>query len=184
MRGWFAAIIAWLNTNGGALTALVTAIYAVFTILLWVATRRQASLTREIFEATHRPHISIKPRLHMASHPGYVRLDFELMNNGSSPAIVTQCVVNLVAGEADLGGAEISGSWYVAPGEMLDATRVELHGAKASWAWGDRSHVTIEAVAEYRGPSQSSFYQTRMSGQALITEPHTLMLRNVEHEVR
>jgi hypothetical protein len=39
-----AQLIAWLNTNSGAIIAIVTAVYVVFTILLWWATRRQACL--------------------------------------------------------------------------------------------------------------------------------------------
>src|SRR5437899_1747774 len=42
-------VIDWLNENSGAVMAIVTAVCAVFTILLWWATRRQAALTRQIF---------------------------------------------------------------------------------------------------------------------------------------
>ncbi len=51
-----------------AVSVLVTTIYAIFTWRLWQETRRQAGLTgqqaaqtREMFEATHRPWISIEP---------------------------------------------------------------------------------------------------------------------------
>jgi len=69
--------------------AIVTAVYAVFTILLWWATRRQAALTRQIFEATHRPELAIRPYLRFAANPGYLRLDFELTNHGPLTATVT-----------------------------------------------------------------------------------------------
>jgi hypothetical protein len=51
-----------------AVNVVVTTIYAIFTWRLWQETRRQAGLTgqqaaqtREMFEATHRPWISIEP---------------------------------------------------------------------------------------------------------------------------
>jgi len=50
----------WLNRNGVAVTAIVTAVYAVFTVLLWLATRRQAALTQRAVEATNRPYLSIR----------------------------------------------------------------------------------------------------------------------------
>ena len=40
--------------------AVATIVYTVATIFLWRQTRRQASLTREIFEATHRPHLALR----------------------------------------------------------------------------------------------------------------------------
>src|SRR5713226_6257955 len=69
--------------------AIVTAVYAVFTILLWWATRRQAALTRQIFEATHRPELAIRPYLRFPANQGFLRLDFELTNHGSLTATVT-----------------------------------------------------------------------------------------------
>lgn len=49
-----------LNQSYGAVTAVVTGIYALFTILLWIATKRQADITRRMFEAGHRPYVAIQ----------------------------------------------------------------------------------------------------------------------------
>lgn len=46
----------WLNKNGVAVTVVVTGVYAVFTVLLWLATKRQATLTQQAFAATNRPY--------------------------------------------------------------------------------------------------------------------------------
>jgi hypothetical protein len=54
------SVIEWLNANSGAVTAVVTAIYAFFTILLWRATGRQATLTKQTFAATNRPYLSLR----------------------------------------------------------------------------------------------------------------------------
>ena len=54
-KGWD-----WLNQNGVAVTAVVTAVYAVFTVLLWLATKRQATLTQQAFAATNRPYLSVR----------------------------------------------------------------------------------------------------------------------------
>ena len=90
MQAWLNPALCWLNTNSGAVTAIVTAVYAIFTIFLWGATRRQANLTREIFEATHRPHVSIEPRVLHPAHPGFIRLEMHLRNHGSVPAQITE----------------------------------------------------------------------------------------------
>jgi hypothetical protein len=60
-------LLDWLNVNSGAVTAIatavgamVTAIYAFFTILLWRVTKEQAAITRHIFEASHRPYVTVR----------------------------------------------------------------------------------------------------------------------------
>jgi hypothetical protein len=67
MAGDLQAYWDWLNTNAAGVAAIgvvgaaiATAIYAFFTILLWFATRRQAILTRQMFEASHSPYVSIR----------------------------------------------------------------------------------------------------------------------------
>lgn len=45
----------WLSENSAAVTAVVIAVYALFTILLWWATKRQATLTQRTFDASNRP---------------------------------------------------------------------------------------------------------------------------------
>ena len=52
--------VKWLNTNSGAVVAMVTTVYTIFTILLWQATRTQAEITRQAFEASHRPFLSVR----------------------------------------------------------------------------------------------------------------------------
>jgi hypothetical protein len=46
------------------MTAAVTAVYAFVTLLLWSPTRRQAILTRQVFEASHLPDVSIRAEEH------------------------------------------------------------------------------------------------------------------------
>jgi len=56
--------LTWLNTNSGAVTAIaavtgvvITAVYTIFTIGLWRQTKKQAEITRHIFEASNRPYL-------------------------------------------------------------------------------------------------------------------------------
>jgi len=56
---WF-GLLTWLDQHSGAVTALVTTIYAIFTVLLWQATKRQATLTHRTFEASNRPYLSMR----------------------------------------------------------------------------------------------------------------------------
>src|SRR5262245_33545306 len=54
------ALVGWLNTNNGAVMALMTATFGVFNILLWHVTKQQAEIARRTFEASHRPYVTIK----------------------------------------------------------------------------------------------------------------------------
>jgi hypothetical protein len=54
--------LTWLNTNSEAVTAIATVVYALVTIPLWLATRGQAKITRHMFEAGHRPYVSMMVR--------------------------------------------------------------------------------------------------------------------------
>lgn len=91
------SFIRWLNQNNGALTAmaalvgvLLTAVYAVFTLLLWRAMKAQADITRRIFEASHRPYVTAQ-----AAEPadtglqGRLTFNVNLENQGTVPADIT-----------------------------------------------------------------------------------------------
>jgi hypothetical protein len=81
----------WLNTNAAAVAALgavgaaiATAIYAFFTLVLWFATRRQAILTRQMFEASHTPYLSIRVEDPAGpSQQGKLALNVVFENQGS-----------------------------------------------------------------------------------------------------
>ncbi len=53
------ALIAFLYNHNGAVLVIVTAVYAFFTVLLWRATKRQAIISTQIFEASYRPWLSL-----------------------------------------------------------------------------------------------------------------------------
>src|SRR6266542_4356436 len=53
--------VVWLNNNSGAVIAVVTAVYAFFTILLWRATKEQATLTRAAIDVQVRPFLVAVP---------------------------------------------------------------------------------------------------------------------------
>jgi len=91
-------ILHWLNTNSGAVTALaavagvvITAIYTLFTIGLWRQTKRQAEITRNIFEASNRPYIILiceEPTDTESS--GHFSFNISFQNKGTVPAHLTQ----------------------------------------------------------------------------------------------
>ncbi len=86
----------WLNAYSPALTAvatvgilLATIVYAVITVGLWRATKRQADITRVMFEAGNRPWVSVtlgEPRL----DPNLVMFVLTLQNGGTVPADITR----------------------------------------------------------------------------------------------
>jgi hypothetical protein len=89
------ALMSWLNQNSGAVTAIVTAIYAFFTVLLWRATHRQATLTQRAFEASNRPYISLRSQEEDPPHDlDAVSFTVLIENLGSVPAHVTKWEVS------------------------------------------------------------------------------------------
>lgn len=109
-------ILDWLNSNSGAVTAVATvagvvvaAAYSIFAVLQWRATKTQADITRRIFEAGHRPWITVR-----AEEPVVIgvteRLSFALVFHvhGTVPGTVTDFDVKGVV----IGG---SGSEYHVP---------------------------------------------------------------------
>ncbi len=86
MQPW----IDWLNQNSGAVLVLVTAVYAFFTILLWRATRDQAEITRQIFEASHRPYVILEVKEPTdTSVQGRLSFNVVFENRGTVPADIT-----------------------------------------------------------------------------------------------
>ena len=67
MGGGFQALLDWLNSNNQALTLLAAAVAAGAAVVstsigipVWLATRRQAILTRQTFEASNTPYVSAR----------------------------------------------------------------------------------------------------------------------------
>jgi archaellum component FlaG (FlaF/FlaG flagellin family) len=75
--------------------AVATVLYLVATVLLWLTTRRSVNLTRDIFEASHRPYVSITEIEAVGLNgddseedetPDRVAIVFTLKNVGNVPA--------------------------------------------------------------------------------------------------
>ena len=84
--------LTWLNTNSGAVTAIATVVYALVTIPLWLATRGQAKITRHMFEAGHRPYVSMMVRQlipFIEEHQAHLKGTVVVENHGSVPAAIT-----------------------------------------------------------------------------------------------
>src|SRR5207245_1759476 len=143
--------------------AIVTAVYAVFTILLWWATRRQAALTRQIFEATHRPELAIRPYLRFPADPGAVRLDFELTNYGSLTATVANWSAVIRQGDTLLAESEpFAGNLCVFPHAKEDTLPFQAKGQKAHAMWANNPPVYLEATVGYQGSNLGAIYSTRL----------------------
>jgi len=177
-------VLTWLNQNGGAATAMVTAVYAFFTILLWMATRRQAALTRQIFEATHRPELAIRPYLAFAANPGFVRLDMELINHGSTAATVSGWQASIRQGAALIAkSGDFKGPLCVFPKGKQKCLPLEAKGQVAAGIWNGVPEVYLEATVDYRGSSPLVAYSTRLRGRLVIAGQEEFRLEQEEHEV-
>jgi hypothetical protein len=178
-------IIDWLNANSGAVLGIVTTVYAIFTVLLWMATRRQAEMTRQIFEATHRPELAVHPCLRFAANPGFVRLDFELMNHGSTTATVTDWNARIRQGDAVLAASDdFAGPLCVFPQGKEDGRPVEVAGQSAAAVWNGNPAVILEVSVGYRGSNPVATYSTRLRARLRIAGQQDFRLEDVRHEVR
>jgi hypothetical protein len=80
----------WLNQHSGAVTAVaaviavfVNIIYTFMTIFLWFETRRQALLTRHMFEASYTPYVSIRVEEALETdEPGVLSFNMVFQNHG------------------------------------------------------------------------------------------------------
>lgn len=97
-----------LNENNGAVTAVATLAIAGFTLILWLATSRQArltsdtiALTREDFLASHRPLLVVHSARVLEADQSKspddqpLRVEFGVINAGTSAATVTGSAVYL-----------------------------------------------------------------------------------------
>jgi hypothetical protein len=162
----------WLNANSAAVTAVVTAVYAAFTVLLWWATKRQATLTQQTFEASHRPYLNVLPQA-PAFVDRHIHFVFHLENRGPVPAVVTgwQGVVRYrdqVVPTRPGGSREVVRVVFPGSQERLGLVRVgEPDGLR------DASHlITVEASVEYRGAGPRQF-STQITMELLATNEVT-----------
>jgi len=86
--------LSWLNQNSGAVTAVVTAIYAFFTVLLWRATKRQATLTQRAVEARNRPYLSMLSQEDNVGGHDNISFSVLIENVGTVPAEVQKWEVS------------------------------------------------------------------------------------------
>ena len=164
--------------------AIVTAVYAVFTILLWWATRRQAALTRQIFEATHRPELAIRPYLRFEANPGFLRLDFELTNHGSLTATVTDWKAVIRQDDTLLAvSPPFGGRVCVFPHAKENALPLEAKGQQAHAVWENVPPVYLEASVAYRGSNPLASYTTGLRARLRITGQLDFLLEEAEHEI-
>ncbi len=169
-------------------TVGITAVYAAFTILLWRATRRQAELaaqaaaqTREMFEATHRPWVSIEPRQLYAFTESQVRLEFRLHNHGAGPAFVTRWVRQWDLDSSDRppltaeSGEAVS--WCVLPSGSCEALALRFGNPQGVWRGGNR----FEVAALYHG-ADGRLRRTRLVATLRVKGQEDFDLESVRHE--
>lgn len=174
--------MAWLNANSGAVTAAVTAVYAFFTVLLWWATRRQATLTKRAFEASHRPYLSLRVLKEDTdwADGDFVRLDTAIENVGTVPAEVTKWEVS--ASLMDLDGLQRPIEPEQVEG-LRQRTRETLLGAclfpgreypvrlefRHPGLFGTPLPLRVLVTVEYRGGGAETIYRTTLEAERTPT---------------
>lgn len=152
------AILDFLQTYNGAVTAIATAFIAVFTIALALVTNRQAKLTRDAinlardeFNATHRPKISVR-RVKPQPYGAPTRVQYVIVNIGETPAIIKWHAITLYIQ---------SGTTEQTQGISLECSQLEGGESRTfsanvddefAYAWGiasDSSVVKIRGLLEY-----------------------------------
>ena len=81
--------LSWLNDNSGLVIVAAVVLYGVITCSLLREIKNQATATRAIFEATHRPYVNIKVGQTDSSGPEHMRVIVVFDNQGSVPANIT-----------------------------------------------------------------------------------------------
>jgi archaellum component FlaG (FlaF/FlaG flagellin family) len=95
VAGWLVTAMGWLDTHGGAVTAMATGVIAWFTISLARASRHQAALStdqiklaRQEFNAVHRPRIILREAYTAPDVSHLVTVMFNIENTGGSEATI------------------------------------------------------------------------------------------------
>jgi hypothetical protein len=172
-----------------AVNVAVTMVYAYFTWRLWQETRREAELTgqqavqtREIFEATNRPWLSIEPFQEFAFDGGSVKINFRLRNHGTSPAFVTHWIKHWdlpspedVLRLTDSPGEQVS--WCIFPNGEGRARQIEFGDPRGAWNRGSRFLVGVR----YHGPDQRP-HSTRLVAILRVTGIQDFRLEDVSHQ--
>lgn len=183
--------IDWLQSYSEAVIALATVVgvlvaatYAFFTWRLWQETRRQAELTKDIFEATHRPWVAIHPTLKVGAIQARARLDFRLRNYGTAPAIVTSWSASAswrdsVLETEEPGSSAISLCIFPEGEEWAPPLVLIREGAMAAWL--DDPPIQLRATVTYRGPAEAR-YSTSLSCDLRVTSDTDLRIENSQHE--
>jgi hypothetical protein len=170
---WLGGCWTWLNDNGPGVTAVVTAVYAVFTVLLWRATKRQAVLTQRAFETTNRPYLSVRVIAELDPDPPgqthVVRIQAQVVNTGTIPAEVTKWEVsgrlvnlNKQFEPVDVDDERTLRGDSVFPGDPYDVVFEFKHPGILGTPLPLRFLVTVE----YRGVSiPEKTYRTVLEGE-------------------
>lgn len=181
-------LLDWLDKHNGAVMAiatvagvLVAAVYAYVTLRLWTATREQARLTREIFEVTHRPWLSIEPVQRFGFSEVGVRLDFQLRNHGTAPAVVTGWGLRwgLHPQDTDPAIPTTGVRWFIVPQAAEWAIPLDLRSDAAAAAW--RSGVRFDATVAYQGTGPAR-YATRLLGTLRVTNHDAFVVESVRQD--
>jgi hypothetical protein len=168
--------MAWLDDHSGAVTAMVSAVYAFFTVLLWRATKRQTMLTQRTVEASNRPYLSMLAQEDEAIGRDSLSFTVLIENVGSVPAVVTKWEVSATLMDLDgkperveqFEGRKVSETLLGAclfPGRECPVS-VEF---RYPGIWRTRLPLRLAATLEYRGPSEN-IYRTTVELERTPTE--------------
>ena len=152
--------IAFLDHHSGGVLAAVTTVYAFFTVLLWRATNRQANISRQIFEASHRPWLSLK--LGQGRPTPRRTMTVSITNEGSNPALITYWNMSLRLKDRrtglDLPGGPLNSG---PPDRNLIPPRGELSvQIPFEFEGGERPGYELKATVHYQGIGPWTYWAT------------------------
>lgn len=167
-------VVSWLQANNGAIIAVASTLYAVFTVFLWLATKRQAKITQRMFEASQRPWVSITVPS-PTRDDRRIQWDFWLENKGTVPAVLTAWHVSVSQRGKKIierleSGVEII--LAVFPGTQDKMRPVEIRDEPVLAA--QRGEATsVEAVVRDRELGETA-YSTRVVYELVLTVERTI----------
>jgi hypothetical protein len=158
------AFATWVSAGAAVAIAIATVCYVIITRRLWLETKRQAELTKRIFEAENRPYLSIEITWRI-ERPGLM-FHCDLRNHGGVPAVLIRTSLSVFA-EGSTSAlanrvAEGSNIATVFPGKTEELLPLTIDGDMGETAAVGLKNFLFHAAVDYSPPSAMSNYHTRI----------------------
>jgi hypothetical protein len=144
--------------------AIATVIYVAAALLLWWTTKQSVDITRQAFEAAHRPYIgaTVAKRAELTS-PERIELSVTFINAGTVSAhdVKSSLLIIIDGNFLQRAAKEEEGNLVVLPSQSTDQIAV-IHEAQDLAAVRGASSLSLLFKCTYKGPTEKEYsYQQK-----------------------